>query len=88
MPIKPQLGTAESFVEENPKRLSQQLPRFVVLADLNVDPPEADGDDSVHVSAPDLTRFLSVFTLSKPSYVIQFSFSFSFCSFCYLLPSV
>jgi len=62
MPIKPQLGTAESFVEENPKRLSQQLPRFVVLADLNVDPPEADGDDSVHVSAPDLTRFLSVFT--------------------------
>ncbi|XP_059444007.1 probable UDP-N-acetylglucosamine--peptide N-acetylglucosaminyltransferase SPINDLY [Corylus avellana] len=56
VPIKPQLGTAESYIEENPKRLSQQPSKVVVLADLNVNPPEADGDDSVHVSAPDLTR--------------------------------
>lgn len=73
VPIKPQLGTAESYIEENPKRLSQQPSKVVVLADLNVNPPEADGDDSVHVSAPDLTRFLSVLTLSKSSYIIQFS---------------
>lgn len=72
MHIKPQLGTSESSVEENPKRLSQQSSKVVVLADLN-DPPEADAEDSVHVSAPDLTRFLSVFTLSKSSYIIKFS---------------
>jgi hypothetical protein len=94
VPIKPQLGTAESYIEENQKRLLQQPSKVVVLADLNVNPPEADGDDSVHVSAPDLTRFLSVLTLSKSSYIVQFSVIsvappiFFFLFFCYLLPFV
>ncbi|KAG2676067.1 hypothetical protein I3843_12G033900 [Carya illinoinensis] len=52
--VKPEIGTAESSVEENSN--SKRPPKFVVLADLNVDPPEADEDDSIHVSAPDHTR--------------------------------
>ena len=57
VPTKPQLGTTDSSAEVNS---SKRPPKVVVLADLNVDPPEADENDSVHVSAPDLTRFLSL----------------------------
>ncbi|KAK4256990.1 hypothetical protein QN277_006640 [Acacia crassicarpa] len=45
---KPELGAAESSKVLQP-------PKFVVLADLNVDPPEADEDDSPHVPPPEIT---------------------------------
>lgn len=56
VPVKPEPGTTESSVEESSKRPSQQHPKLVVLADLNVDPPEAEDEDSLPVSTPDLIR--------------------------------
>ncbi|XP_030938922.1 probable UDP-N-acetylglucosamine--peptide N-acetylglucosaminyltransferase SPINDLY [Quercus lobata] len=52
-PQEPQLRTAESLVEESS---SKRPPKLVVLADLNDEPPEADDNDSLHVSPPDLSR--------------------------------
>ncbi|KAK4568867.1 hypothetical protein RGQ29_004333 [Quercus rubra] len=52
-PHEPQLRTAETLVEENS---SKRPPKLVVLADLNDEPPEADDNDSLHVSPPDLSR--------------------------------
>ena len=56
-PHEPQLRTAETLVEENS---SKRPPKLVVLADLNDEPPEADDNDSLHVSPPDLSRSLSL----------------------------
>lgn len=50
LPPKPELGATESSKVLQPAKL-------VVLADLNVDPPEADEDDSPHVPPPEITRF-------------------------------
>lgn len=54
LPIKSEVGVTENSADESSKR--PQISKVVVLADLNVDPPETDDDDSLHVSAPDLTR--------------------------------
>ncbi|KAF3436921.1 hypothetical protein FNV43_RR19674 [Rhamnella rubrinervis] len=55
---KPQLGTMETSIDKSSKVLQEQ--KIVVLADLNVDPPETDGNDSssVQLPAPDLTRLV------------------------------
>ncbi|KAI4336262.1 hypothetical protein L6164_014808 [Bauhinia variegata] len=53
-PPKPQLGAVESSTEESLKTINPT--KVVVLADLNVDPPEAEEDDSAPVSAPEITR--------------------------------
>lgn len=54
LPIKSEVGVTENSADESSKR--PQISKVVVLADLNVDPPETDDDDSLHLSAPDLTR--------------------------------
>lgn len=54
LPIKSEVGVTENSADESSKR--PQISKVVVLADLNVDPPETDDDDFLHVSAPDLTR--------------------------------
>lgn len=54
LPIKSEVGVTENSADESSKR--PQISKVVVLADLNVDPPETDDDDSLHVSASDLTR--------------------------------
>ncbi|KAL6319706.1 hypothetical protein AAG906_026776 [Vitis piasezkii] len=54
LPIKSEVGVTENSADESSKR--PQISKVVVLADLNIDPPETDDDDSLHVSAPDLTR--------------------------------
>lgn len=51
----PQLGSMESSIDNSSKGI--QRPKLVVLADLNVDPPESDGNDSVQLPASDFTRF-------------------------------
>ncbi|XP_059642374.1 probable UDP-N-acetylglucosamine--peptide N-acetylglucosaminyltransferase SPINDLY isoform X2 [Cornus florida] len=56
VPVKSEL---EHSINESSKRPHSQPPRpsrVVVLADLNVDPPESDVHGSVPVSDPDLTR--------------------------------
>ncbi|CAK9172596.1 unnamed protein product [Ilex paraguariensis] len=57
VPVKSELTITEHITEETSKRL--QAPRLVVLADLNVDPPDTDGTDSLHSSPPDLTRLIN-----------------------------
>ncbi|XP_034673922.1 probable UDP-N-acetylglucosamine--peptide N-acetylglucosaminyltransferase SEC isoform X1 [Vitis riparia] len=57
LPIKSEVGVTENSADESSKR--PQISKVVVLADLNVDPPETDDDDSLHVSAPDLTRLIN-----------------------------
>ncbi|KDP30989.1 hypothetical protein JCGZ_11365 [Jatropha curcas] len=52
--IKTEVDTADGSMEETCKTL--QPPKVVVLADLNVNPPETDATDSVHLSVPELTR--------------------------------
>lgn len=47
-PLKPEL------IDESLKNL--QPPKLIVIADLNVDPPETDDDDSVQLVTPDVTR--------------------------------
>lgn len=49
-----QLRTTESAIDNSSKVL--QPPKIVVLADLNDDPPESDGGESLPSSAPDLAR--------------------------------
>ncbi|PON45656.1 N-terminal acetyltransferase A, auxiliary subunit [Parasponia andersonii] len=49
-----QLGAMASSIDNSSKAF--QPPKLVVLADLNVDPSETDGGDSLPASAPDLTR--------------------------------
>ncbi|PKI66627.1 probable UDP-N-acetylglucosamine--peptide N-acetylglucosaminyltransferase SPINDLY isoform X2 [Punica granatum] len=39
--------------------VSFQLPKLAVLADLNVDPPVSDGDDSVPITVPDISRLIT-----------------------------
>lgn len=56
-----QLRTTESAIDNSSKVL--QPPKIVVLADLNDDPPESDGGESLPSSAPDLARF----SLLQPS---------------------
>lgn len=51
-----QLKTTETSIDNTSKLLQPPNPKIVVLADLNDDPPETDGGDSLPFSAPDLTR--------------------------------
>ncbi|XP_048330512.2 uncharacterized protein LOC107418253 isoform X2 [Ziziphus jujuba] len=51
----PQPGSMESSFDNNSSK-GIQPPKLAVLADLNVDPPESDGNDSVQLPASDLTR--------------------------------
>lgn len=60
--VKPELVTVDSSMEESSKQPHPPPPppppKVVVLADLNANPPETDGNDSVHMSPLDVTRFL------------------------------
>lgn len=58
-----QLKTTETSIDNTSKLLQPPNPKIVVLADLNDDPPETDGGDSLPFSAPDLTRFSLFFNL-------------------------
>ncbi|XP_021908957.1 uncharacterized protein LOC110823008 isoform X2 [Carica papaya] len=58
--IKPEPAAAETSIDDATR--SVQAPKVVVLADLNVNPPETDDHDSVHLSAPELTRSNSKLT--------------------------
>ncbi|XP_024025012.1 probable UDP-N-acetylglucosamine--peptide N-acetylglucosaminyltransferase SEC isoform X1 [Morus notabilis] len=51
-----QLKTTETSIDNTSKLLQPPNPKIVVLADLNDDPPETDGGDSLPSSAPDFTR--------------------------------
>ncbi|XP_057970397.1 probable UDP-N-acetylglucosamine--peptide N-acetylglucosaminyltransferase SPINDLY isoform X2 [Malania oleifera] len=53
LPIK-----LEPSTTDEPSSRPQPL-KVVVLADLNVDPPEIDDDDTVHVPAPDIARLIN-----------------------------
>lgn len=69
--IKSEVGVTDNSADESSKR--PQISKVVVLADLNVDPPETDDDDSLHVSAPDLTRSV-LFTSLFSSFLSLFLF--------------
>ena len=57
MPLKTEHGASDSSLDEHSKAAHSS--KVVVLADLNVDPPEMDDDSSVHVSASTISRLLS-----------------------------
>ncbi|KAG6584123.1 putative UDP-N-acetylglucosamine--peptide N-acetylglucosaminyltransferase SPINDLY [Cucurbita argyrosperma subsp. argyrosperma] len=54
MPLKTEHGASDSSLDEHSKAAHSS--KVVVLADLNVDPPEMDDDSSVHVSASTISR--------------------------------
>lgn len=57
MPLKTEHGVSDSSLGDNSKTAHPS--KVVVLADLNVDPPEMDDDTSLHVSASTISRSLS-----------------------------
>ena len=56
MPLKTEHGAPDSSLDDHSKAVYSS--KVVVLADLNVDPPEMDDDSSVHVSASTISRLL------------------------------
>ncbi|XP_022137325.1 uncharacterized protein LOC111008816 isoform X2 [Momordica charantia] len=54
MPLKTEHGVSDSSLGDNSKTAHPS--KVVVLADLNVDPPEMDDDTSLHVSASTISR--------------------------------
>lgn len=63
-----QLRSTESAIDNSSKVL--QPPKIFVLADLNDDPPESDGGESLPSSAPDLARLVIDETSQDKSAVV------------------
>lgn len=59
LPVKAEVGTVDSSTDEISNTLHS--PKVFVLADLNVNPPETDGEPS----APDLSKYFHSFTLPR-----------------------
>lgn len=62
------------------KALNPTPSKLVVLADLNVDPPEADDDDSSLLPPPQITRFLFIFIIITHPHITSIYFIYSYFS--------
>lgn len=70
LPMKTEPEHENSTPSESVKK-KQPLPKVVIIADLNVDPPASDGDDCLLAAKPDPSRF---HPCAYPFFFPEFSF--------------